>query len=138
MSGSPDDRAFDLVRQNQTDGANYDVSTEDIIRRLRDWQARCEFEVVGAERDSVTLRFSTLPEDLGAFAREIYEFCPDTIDQHFGCFEEMIDGLEEMGKDVPEDVQELIEGVDLSDEGSGLELLRRSLARDKAIQLWWD
>jgi hypothetical protein len=50
----------------------------------------------------------------------------------------MIEAMEEMGEDVPEGLSELVEGVDLEDENYGLELLKRSLERTKAVALWWD
>jgi hypothetical protein len=36
----------------------------------------------------VAVKFKQLPADVGALAAEAYEFFPDVIDQHFGCFAE--------------------------------------------------
>ena len=36
------------VRLRRTDGANYDISTDDIVARLREWETICTFRVVGA------------------------------------------------------------------------------------------
>ena len=35
-------------------------------------------------------------------------------------------------------LQVQVEGVDLTDEDYGLELLKRSLQREKDLHLWWD
>jgi hypothetical protein len=130
---------FDCLRVMATNGVNYDLSTDDIVARLEDWAKRCDFEVDGAAPDWVALRFMTLPDDIDGFVSEIYDFCPDTIDQHFGCFEEMADAFEEMGEEMPPDLQELMEGVDLTDsETAGLQILKRFLRRDKSLFLWWD
>lgn len=130
--------ALARIRELHTNGANDDVMTEDIVARLQDWSRRCAFEVSEIEHDALVLRFETLPEDLDAFAAELYEFCPDVIDQGFGCFAELIDAAEEGGQEVPEAIRELVAGVDLSDDNYGMELLRRALRRDKVLQLWWD
>jgi hypothetical protein len=90
------------------------------------------------EPDGLMVHFRTLPEDLDAFAREVYEFCPDVIDQGFGCYAEMLEAMEESGEEGPESVRSLAEGLDPEDEEFGLELLKRSLGRDKVLHLWWD
>jgi hypothetical protein len=78
------DDPYAAVRLRGTNGANDDVSTDDIIERLQDWRQLCEFRVVGAARDWVAVQFDTLPERICAFAEEVYLFCPDTVDQGAG------------------------------------------------------
>jgi hypothetical protein len=129
---------FAELRKKNTNGANYDLDTEDVIERLQKWDAAYGVELSDVGHDRVAVKFKQLPADVGALAAEAYEFCPDVIDQHFGCFAEMIEAMEEMGEDVPEGLSELVEGVDLEDENYGLELLKRSLERTKAVALWWD
>lgn len=132
------EKAIPIIRAKQTNGANYDVMTEDVISRLTAWQELCSFDISRIKGDGMVLEFHTLPEDLAAFAGDVYEFCPDVIDQHFGCFGEMIEAMEEAGEEIPENVQRLVEGLDLSDDFAAMELLRRSLEQDKTLTLWWD
>jgi len=129
---------YEELRTQGTNGANFDIETEDVIARLKDWDERYGIDLSEVESDRVTVRFDSLPDDLDSLAGEIYEFCPDTIDQGFGCYDEMIDAAEEMEQEVPDDVRELVNGVDLEDEDYGLELLKRSLRREMVIGLWWD
>lgn len=129
---------YEQLREAGTNGINYDVTNEDVIARFKRWETVCRFELSEIGHDRVTVTFETLPDDLDAFAQEIYEFCPDTIDQGLGCVNEMIDACEEMGQEVPENIQRLVEGVDLDDEHYGLVLLRKSLETDKTLPLWWD
>jgi len=129
---------YELLREQGTNGMNYDLDTCGIISRLQQWQDECDFEIADVESDRFTIYFKTLPADLDRFARELEEFCPDLISQHFGCFAEMLDAYEDMGEDVPRELEELIEGVDLTQEDYGRELLKRSLVRDKEVNLWWD
>jgi hypothetical protein len=129
---------YQLVREVGTNGDNYELSTEDLIEQFKDWDAKYGIELSDIEFDSVIVTFNNLPEDLTDLAVEIYEFCPDTIDQHFGCMAEAIAITEGFGKDLSEDIQALIKGIDLSDEDYGFELLKRSLEINKTVPLWWD
>jgi hypothetical protein len=129
---------YEELRLQKTSGINYDLETEDIIRQLKQWDETYGIDISDVAFDSVFVQFKTLPDDLNLLAEEIYEFCPDTIDQHFGCVADMIGAAEEMEQEIPEDVRQLTDGVDFEDEDYGLELLKRSLKRDKAVALWWD
>lgn len=133
------DDPLDIVRLKGTNGGNYEVYNEHVIARLQEWQTRYGLSILGAAHDWVTIEFVNLPDDLSALAQEIYDFCPDTISQHFGCFGEMVESYEEMGEDLPEHVAELIEGLDWDDHiAAGLEVLQRSLRKNKSLMLWWD
>lgn len=128
----------DELRSKHTNGGNYDVTTEDIIARLQEWDTKYGIETSGIAHDSVIVSFKSVPEDTRALADEIYQFCPDTVDQHFGCFEEMLDAMEETGEEPDARVLELVEGISFDDDDYGVVLLARALKRDKIIQLWWD
>ena len=132
-AGAPGD-PFARIRRAGTAAPNYDLDTADIIARLTAWQATCSFAVVNAEADAVEIAFTTLPPDMDAFARELYDFCPDLVDQGTGCVAEMLDAMD----DPSPETKALIEGVDFDDEGYGVEILKREVQRDKAVTLWWD
>jgi hypothetical protein len=134
---TPDD-PFASIRAAKTNGANYDLDTDDIISRLEKWKSLCNFRVTGAGFDTVDIEFDTLPEDMDAFSRDMYEFCPDLVDQGTGCLHEMIELAEETGEDLDPKMQELIKGVDFEDEDYGVEILKREIQRDKRVKLWWD
>lgn len=116
----------------------YEPLRQASIEHLKGWDAQYGIELSDAKFDAVVVRFDRLPDDVMPLARDIYEFCPDTVDQHFGCVAEMLSLAEETGEDVPPEMAELMEGVDLEDEDHGLELLRRSLVKHKTVALWWD
>lgn len=134
---APDD-SFASIRAAKTNGANYELETDDIISRLKKWKSLCNLRVTGAGSDTVDIEFDTLPEDMDAFARDLYEFCPDLVDQGTGCLHEMIEMAEETGEDLDPKMQELIKGVDFEDEDYGVEILKREIQRDKRVKLWWD
>jgi Domain of unknown function (DUF4253) len=134
MSQDPNTDPFDLIRKAGTSAPNFDMHTPDIIARLQKWQALCQFRVINAGGDRIEIKFDTFPADMDAFVRDVYDFCPDLVDQGTGCVAEMI---EEMGE-VPPEMQKLVEGVDFKDENYGLEILKRELQMRKNVTLWWD
>lgn len=129
---------IDQLRTAQTNGVNYDVSTDDIIARLSAWDEKYGVDTSDITGASVTVHFHSVPDDTTALAEEIERFCPDTVSQGYGCYGEMVGYAEEMGQDLDPKMAELIDGVDLEEDGYGLILLARALKRDKCIGLWWD
>lgn len=122
---------FDVLRLTETNGANYDLDTDDVIAKLQEWDARLGVSVTGANFSSVAVKFSRLPDDVRAFALEINEFCPDTLGQNFGgIYHEMDeDELTELGLEYDETLDE---------PEAGLELLTAHLQQTKSVFLWWD
>jgi hypothetical protein len=74
----------EIIRLQRTSGGNYGVSTDDILQKLLSWRSQCELQVVGAGGAWVAIQFATLPRGVCAFAEEVYEFCPDTVEQGVG------------------------------------------------------
>jgi hypothetical protein len=130
------EEAFAKIRKAGTAAPNFDLDTDDIIRRLTRWQSLCGFTVTGAKGDTVDIRFETLPADMDAFVRDLYDFCPDLVDQGTGCVHEFVDAAGE--DELPPAMRELIEGIDFEDEDYGLEILKREVTRDRRVSLWWD
>jgi hypothetical protein len=129
---------YEQIRKANTDGMNYDLDTEAIVTRLRHWESLCKFRVTGAGHDTVDVEFETLPKDMDAFIRDLYDFCPDLVDQGTGCMHEMVEMMEETGEELEPEMKKLIEGVDFEDENYGLEILKRALQQNKSVKLWWD
>ncbi len=130
-----DPKYAELYEKN-TNGINCDLQTEDIVQVLMDWDARFTITITEVEADALTVIFENLPEleDLPAFVQEIYAFCPDVIDQHFGCFNDLVNS----GQPLDLEIQVLIAGVDFSQENFAEVLLMRALQDTKTLRLWWD
>ena len=75
---------LDIIRWRQSDGCNYDIFADDIIAKLAKWRINNKLVVMGAGMDWVRFKFETLPNDMDAFAEELYEFCCDIVDQGTG------------------------------------------------------
>ncbi len=129
---------FDEIRKAGTSAPNFDLDTDAVIEHLTKWQSLCSFTVANAQGDRVDITFTTLPADMDAFVRDLYEFCPDLVDQGTGCVHEMVEMMEETGEEMDPKMKELIDGVDFSDENYGLEILKREIQRASSVTLWWD
>lgn len=129
---------YQPLRDAGTSAGNYDLDTDDIIRRLQAWDDRYGIALSEVGHDRVDVAFDRTPDDLSEFAREVYLFCPDTVDQGFGCVAEMLEVAEGAGQSIPPEIAELAEGADLEEADYGVELLARSIARTQSLSLWWD
>ena len=90
---SPDPYAYlGMVR---TDGINLDVSHEQVMARYRAWDAKHGLRLVGAGRDWLEATFTTPPDDWMAFAKEVYAFSPDVVDQGTGDVETLAKEMRE-------------------------------------------
>ncbi len=127
---------FEPVWRAGTSAPNYRLDTAAIIHRLANWRSLCDFTITAAGPDTVDISFHTLPADKMAFVTEIYNFCPDVVDQDTAYIADMIDP--EDPDSMPEEMKELVEGIDFNDENYGLEILKRTLERNKRLTLWWD
>ena len=81
---------YEILRIMHTDGDEYDITNEDVIDRLKEWEKIAAFDIIGAGSDWVELEFKTLPKDLKAFAEEVYDFSPDAAEQGAGSIDELM------------------------------------------------
>ena len=154
---------YGLIRARKTAGPNYDIKHEDVLNRLAAWESLCEFDIVGTSGDWIAIRFRTLPQNICAFAEEVYRFCPDTVDQGVVfdkrhntsaaaneakqlCPEvsaEMRRHLEqEFGESIPKRrgfLHRLFGSPTATEETEvGIRLLARAIHSTRELFLWWD
>jgi hypothetical protein len=126
----------DFLRLQNTNGANFDLDTESIIRKLAEWEQLCRLHIVGAGYDWVDLQFDTLPDDLQAFAEDVYDFCPDTLDQGY------VGPDPTNGRQVSdmsqEEMLEMVEQIGDAIASQTPADLAEFLSREKRLWLWWD
>ena len=119
-----------------TNGANYDLDTGGILRRLSDWSQRCDLAILGAGFDWVDLRFNTLPTNLEEFAEEVYDFCPDTLDQ--GIVLPLPEHRETLDESAFQGLETLEEWMDNALGDQTTSDLANYLRRERRLYLWWD
>lgn len=72
---------YEILRVQHTNGYNYDIEPEKIVSKLKEWDNRYQIEIIGAGLDWFEARFLKTPDNMTSFAKEVYEFCPDVVDQ---------------------------------------------------------
>lgn len=87
---APGTGPLDILRHAHTDAVNYGMQTEALVHTIAAWDRAWGVDVWHAETDTIELRLTRLPDDMKAFARAVYEFCPDVVDQGT----ETVDALE--------------------------------------------
>lgn len=62
-------------------GTNYDIDHDQIIAKYREWEPRLGLELTGAGGDWLSAEITRDPADWDEFAKEVYAFCPDVVEQ---------------------------------------------------------
>ena len=81
MKGNDD---LDILRYRKTDGINYDLESKDVLKKISEWKSKFGLIIIGCSLDYVHIEFDKLPQNMTEFAKEVYEFCPDSVDQGVG------------------------------------------------------
>jgi hypothetical protein len=87
---------LDILKYRRTDGINYDIDNEDLVKKISEWKTKYGLIVIGCSRDWLQVEFDKMPTDLDAFTKEVYEFCPDSVDQGVGTIEKLKEAIKEM------------------------------------------
>lgn len=75
---------FNLVVKQGTNGANYNISTQMILSKLKQWNEKYGVNIIEAKSSSLKISFKKLPDDLSELCTEMFLFCPDLIDLQGG------------------------------------------------------
>ena len=129
---------FDEILALESIGANYDLSSQDIVDKLMEWDKKYGIEIDDFDEESISINFKALPADLDSLVKEIDDLCPDIIRQGLDNIGLMMESAKENNEEIPENIIKLIEGIDLEAPNSSFELLKKTLLLDKSIGLWWD
>lgn len=85
---------FDILRIARSDAVNFDMDAEQLIRKLQQYDEQVGIDIFHAETDTIEAMLLRSPDDMQAFAEDVYEFCPDIVDQGLGSVEELAKSLE--------------------------------------------
>lgn len=86
---------LDILRYRRTDGINHGYENKDIVAKISEWDNKFGITVIGCGRDWLEVEFKNLPTDLDAFSKEVYKFCPDSVDQGVGEVEKLKEYVKE-------------------------------------------
>ncbi len=89
------DSQFDILRLARSDACNCNMGTDDIIKKLEAWHQSWGIDIFHAETDTIELSLLMLLEDVQGFATEVYEFCPDIVDQGVGSVDALAKAIQD-------------------------------------------
>jgi len=81
--------SYDILKRQKTESINFNLDTKAIIAWLKEQQTQGSFVIVGAGPDWVEARFVKQPQNMLAFAKNIYAFAPDTVSVEAGTLEKL-------------------------------------------------
>jgi hypothetical protein len=84
---------YEILSQIKTDGINYDIDTDSLIKIIRTFDNKYSLDLVGASGDWCEFKIEKEPADWLTFAKEAYEVCPDIVDQGSGSVEALADEM---------------------------------------------
>jgi hypothetical protein len=82
---------YKLMEYTGTNGDNYDIGTKDIIEKYKKWDSEFGITTTAIGFDFCECSISNKDIDYKKLADEVYEFCPDVVDQGT----ETVEALEE-------------------------------------------
>ena len=81
---------YEILKMMNTEGPNYDVTNKQVINKIKEWDKKVGLKIIVADEARVEAFITKLPDKLSKFTQEIYELCPDVIEQGYGDMDEMI------------------------------------------------
>jgi hypothetical protein len=91
----PETDQFEIIRLSKVEPVNYNLTNLDVVNWFKDKQREFEFDIIVADVDRIEAVISTEPTCYKRLANDIYQFCPDVIDQGHGDMDELIKYLKE-------------------------------------------
>lgn len=76
-----------ILKQLEIDAANYDISNDSILSIVKHFDQQYSLELIGAAGDWCEFVIHKEPDNWLNFAKEVYRFCPDVVDQGTGSVE---------------------------------------------------
>jgi hypothetical protein len=138
------DDSLDFVRAKGTAAPDYGLSGDDILAKLERWKKSYGLIVTGAAPDFVALELGSVPPDVCKFAIEVFEFCPDCVQNGTALQTDdkgFVDEARELCPDVELDAvdkAEFEESGELEAIENGIRLLALHVETTRSLFLWWD
>jgi hypothetical protein len=89
---------YEIVKYAGTSRANYDVTTDDIISNFKQWNTAFGIRLVSIGFDFCEGEIQDKNLDYKKLAAEVYEFCPDVVDQGTETVERLEKEIKETGR----------------------------------------
>lgn len=129
---------FDFLREQQTCAPGYEPTNDQIVAKVEEWNSQLGVVVSEVGPDRFTIQFKTLPQNLDEFAKELYAFCPNIIEQDFGNYEDILESADDLPPEYIAHVRRMSEGIDFDDPDYPFELLKKSMRETQQVAFMWD
>lgn len=80
LIGNIDD-PYKIMEFAETNGINYDLETKDIIKKCKHWDKEFGIQLIGIGFDFCAFEIKNKNINYTKLAAEVYEFCPDIVEQ---------------------------------------------------------
>ncbi|MBP9133940.1 MAG: DUF4253 domain-containing protein [Saprospiraceae bacterium] len=80
---------FDIIYFQETNGGNFELTTDEIVQKLSIWNKQFSINILGANYSWILLEFKNNIHDFSAFYEEVLEFCPD-LNQTYATEQELM------------------------------------------------
>ncbi len=77
----PISKQIEVVKLIRTEGPNYNISNAQVVKWLEQKSTEFQFELFVMDHDRLEAKLIDKPESYRQLAKEIYELCPDVIEQ---------------------------------------------------------
>jgi hypothetical protein len=86
---------YEILRETATDGINYDIDNDSVISIIKYFDAKYDLTLTGCGYDWCQFNIGKAPSNWNVMAKEVYDVCPDVVDQGTGTVEDLAKELEE-------------------------------------------
>lgn len=84
---------YSILKQVATDGINWDINNDSLISIIKTFDKKYSLELIGASGDWCEFIIHNEPKSWIQFAKEVYEVCPDVVDQGTGNIQALADEM---------------------------------------------
>ncbi len=84
---------YTVLKQINTDGINYNITNDSLLKIIKQFDDKYSLELIGASGDWCEFIIHKEPNDWLIFAKEVYQVCPDVIDQGAGNLEALAEEM---------------------------------------------
>ena len=84
---------YTVLKQVATDGINYGITNDSLLAIIKNFDSKYSLELIGASGDWCEFIIHKEPNDWNKFAEEVYNVCPDAVDQGAGGINKLAESM---------------------------------------------
>jgi hypothetical protein len=88
---------YKVMKYAETNGVNYDINTSDIIAKYKQWDREFGIRAVSIGSDFCECEIRNKDIDYTKLAEDVYQFCPDVVEQGTLTLERLADEMKKKG-----------------------------------------